>query len=189
MLVEFSVNTTSIRVTAEPASGYEFDHWEVGTGDIQYQISSPYEPLDGSTEMSFTIPAELDKRIFVKAYFKEVPSLLEDGPSDWIPGDGGGPSDWEKKEGLLANIQTRVEIIEGPEGCIDSLLFVDYEAAGDYQVDYLRLKKDGEEWLTWSGTPTTLHRDETTIGVPCSGSTFLELYATDMKKPKKMKSP
>ena len=182
MLVEFSVNTNSIRVTAEPASGYEFDHWEVRTGIIQHQISSPYGPLDGSTEMSFVIPVEIDERVFVKAYFKEVPFPLEDEPSDWIPEDGGGPSDWEKEEGLLANIQTRVEIIESPEGCIDSLLFVDYEAVGDYQVNYLRLKKDGEEWLTWNGTPTTFHRDETVIEVPCSGATFLELYATDMNE-------
>jgi len=150
---------TKILVIAEPGLGYKFDHW---SGSI--------------TGTADTVEMDIDSYLAFTAHFVPInPDAF--GPSDWTPEDPGpGPID----AGLSAIITPRLEMIEGPAGCIDSVLFVDYEASdGEHYINFLQLKKDGEEWRTWQGTPTTHFKDKTRMEVPCLGGPYLQLYATN----------
>jgi hypothetical protein len=146
-----------ITLEAVPGPGYRFDHWSPGN----------------ETEEFTDINVRPDDSLTIHAYFVPIPA-----------GSTEGPSDWETPEGtpeLGASITPRVEVIEGPTGCIDSIIYADYEASAysEHYLNFLQLKKDGEEWLSWQGDPTAYLEDETQIEVPCSGGAFLELYATN----------
>jgi hypothetical protein len=144
----------TVTLTATPFEGYRFVAW---TSD-NVTIENPHNP---------TTSFPLEHPTTVIAYFALV--LPEDAPPEGAV--------------LSGSIKPRVEIIEGPYGCISSILYVDYEAVdlsgGERPVTHVQLNIDGEEWQVWHGVPTEHFQDSTLKEVACHGGSTLQLKATN----------
>ena len=149
----------TVTLTATPSEGYRFVAW----ASANVTIENPHNP---------TISFPLEHPTTVIAYF--APILPEDAQSEEVPPPGAV---------LSGSIEPRVEIIEGPHGCISSILYVDYEArdlsGGERPVNYVQLKIDGQEWQVWHGVPTGHYQESTLKDVACRGVYTLQLKATN----------
>jgi len=149
----------TVTLTTTPSQGYRFVAW---TSD-DVTIENPHNP---------TISFPLEHPTTVRAYF----ALLQTGDA---------PPEEAAPEGaaLTGSIKPRVEIIEGPHGCISSILYVDYEArdltGGEKPVDYVQLKIDDQQWQVWQGTPAGHYQHSTLKEVDCIGESTLQLKATN----------
>jgi len=149
----------TVTLTATPLEGYRFVAW----ASDNVTIENPHNP---------TTSFRLEHPTTVIAYFALV--LPEDAPPEEAAPEGAA---------LTGSIKPRVEIIEGPHGCISSILYVDYEArdltGGDRPVDYVQLNIDGQQWSVWQGVPTEHYQDSTLKEVDCEGKSTLQLKATN----------